>query len=261
MRRASQLAPVVLLALSPGAIAGILALRTQTAPARLFDLQPYKLTLPVDKDGRPRGEAASISNEALNGSPGYRSKYFFVQSDGALVFHAPSNGATTTPGVGSDHARTELREQYRGDGSTEWTNRRGGTLRADCLVHRTARQASATIIGQIHARDSIMMMLVFREEAGTVSAIVLDAPNSSTRSELVLASGLSRNDRLNYAIQWIGRTLSISINGRTQNLSTSAAWDDVPVYFKAGAYSTAPASGNLPLDATEVWFYSLQIQH
>lgn len=237
------------------------ALRTLTPPAELFDLRPYRLGLPVDRDGRSRGEAATVSNAELVGPPGYQSDYFHLQSDGALVFHAPSNGATTSPGVGSDHTRSELRELYRGKDSTEWTNRIGGTLRADCLVRRTALRAATTVIGQIHGLDSMMMTLAFRPKTGRVSAVVLDAPHASGTREIVLAEGVSTGDRLRYTIQWIGRTLSITVNGHTENLSTSAAWDGVPVYFKAGAYSTAPASGNLPLDATEVWFYALQIQH
>lgn len=249
--------PVLLL----GSLKAEAAIRTLTAPAVVFDLRPYRLGLPVDGNGRPRGEAATISNAELNGPPGYQSDYFHLQSDGALVFRAPSNGATTTPGVGSDHTRSELRELYRGAGSSEWTNRIGGTLRADCLVHKTALRASATVIGQIHALDSMMMLLVFRPKAGTVSAVVLDAPGRSAAREIVLAEGVAKGDRLRYAIQWIGRTLSVTVNGRTGNLTTAPEWDGVPVYFKAGAYSTAPASGNLPLDATEVWFYALQIQH
>lgn len=221
--RISRLLSSLLAAVLPAAAAAAAPLPTATAPALVFDLRPYQLGLPVNRLGLPLGTAATISNEQLNGSPGYRSSYFYVQSDGALVFHAPSNGATTTPGVGSDHTRSELRERYHGDGSTEWPNRRGGLLRADCVIQKTAQRATGTTIGQIHGLDSMMMLLSYRSDAKTVSAVVLDAPNARRSREIVLARAVETGDHLRYAIQWIGRSLSITVNGRTVNLSTAPA--------------------------------------
>ncbi len=235
--------------------------RVSTPPKLMIDLSNFKLTLPVNSWGGSVGTADEIDNEDLNGSPGYSSSYFYTDSSGAVVFYAPSNGATTSPGSGGDHTRSELRELYRVSGPTEWTNSIGGTMTASCRVDKVAKKSGKAIIGQIHGLDSIFVLVYYDTGKKTVEAKFYNKPGSDTATAFVLASNVKLGDRIDYQIQWIGSSASVTVNGKTVNRVPGAVWNKVPVYFKAGAYSSASNRGNSFSDATQVGFYSLQLQH
>ncbi len=235
--------------------------RVSTAPKTMIDLSHFKLTLPVDKNGKASGKADEVDNGKLNGSPGYSSSYFYSDSSGAVSFHSPANGATTSPGSGGDHTRSELRELYRVSGPTEWTNAIGGTMNASCRVDKVAKKSSKAIIGQIHGLDSIFVLVYYDIDKKTVEAKFYTKPKSDAATAFVLANNVKIGDRITYQIQWIGSTASVTVNGKTVNRVPAASWNKVPVYFKAGAYSSASNKGNTAGDATDVAFYSLQLQH
>lgn len=235
--------------------------RVSTPPNMMIDLSNFKLTLPVNSRGKATGKAAEVGNDELNGTPGYSSSYFYSDSTGAVVFYSPSNGATTSPGSSGDHTRSELRELYRVDGPTEWTNKIGGTLNASCRVNKVAKKSGKAIIGQIHGLDSIFVLMYYDANKKTVEAKFYATPDNQTVTGFVMATNVKLGDRINYQIQWIGSTASVTVNGKTVNRTPSSSWNKVPVYFKAGAYSSADNSGNSSSDATEVAFQNLQIQH
>jgi len=235
--------------------------RTSTSPSALIDLSKFNLTLPVNKNGGASGKAETVNNGDLNGPSGYSSKYFYSDSTGAVVFYAPSNGADSSPDSGADHSRSELREFYRVSGPTEWTNSIGGTLSATCNVYRVAKKAGKAIIGQIHGLDSMMMLLYYEQSSKSVVAKFYSKPGNDSSTLYVVAKNVELGGRIDYRIQWIGSTASVTVNGNTINRTTSSSWNKVKVYFKAGAYSSAPISGNASNDVTEVGFYSLQVQH
>ncbi|MDP3293761.1 MAG: polysaccharide lyase family 7 protein [Nevskia sp.] len=237
------------------------ASRTSTPPKTFINLSNFKLTLPVNSRGGSTGKADEVDNGTLNGSPGYSSSYFYSDTAGTVVFYAPSNGATTSPGSGGDHTRSELRELYRPSGPTEWTNNIGGTMNASCQVNKVAKKSAKAIIGQIHGLDSIFVLVYYDIGKKTVEAKFYTKPGSDAATAFVVASNVKLGDRIDYQIQWIGSTASVTVNGRTINRVPGAAWNKVPVYFKAGAYSSSPNKSNAAGDATEVAFYSLQLQH
>ncbi|WP_293392812.1 polysaccharide lyase family 7 protein [Nevskia sp.] len=230
-------------------------------PAEVLDFSHWKLTLPVNSSGNTSGAAAEIMPAVLVGPPGYTSEYLYTDDTGAVVFYAPTNGASTTPGEGSDNARSELRELYKvPSGPTEWTNSIGGTLTALCRVDKTPAARKQVIIGQIHGLSSILVLLVYDEGLRTVEARYYNSPGGST-SKVTLASNVKIGDRIDYRIQWIGSTLSVTVNGKTDNRQTASSWNGVKVYFKAGAYSGTGNSGNPAGDASQVAFFNLDIQH
>ena len=230
-------------------------------PADVIDLNNWKLTLPVNSNGSTSGSAAEILPKELIGPPGYTSKYMYTDAGGAVVFYAPTNGATTTPGEGSDNTRSELRELYKmPSGPTEWTNSIGGTLTALCRVDKTPAARKQVIIGQIHGVSSILVLLVYDESLRSVEARYYNTPGGST-SKVTLASNVKIGDRIDYRIQWIGSTLSVTVNGKTDNRQTASSWNGVKVYFKAGAYSGTASGGNPAGDASQVSFFNLDIRH
>lgn len=237
------------------------ATATMVPPSLLFDLTRFKLTLPVNALGGTSGAAHTIRNAELNGQPGYYSSYFYTDSNGAMVFYAPSNGATTSPGSGSDHTRVELRELYGVGGVNEWTNRRGGTLSARLRVNQVSVNSKDAVVAQIHGLSSMMMLLAYNPTTKAMVAKLYPSPSSTKAVSYVVARDLSLGAAIRYRIQWIGSTLSITVNQKVSSWAVSPAWNDVPVYFKAGAYSTAPNTGNPVGDATKVSFYELDIRH
>ncbi|WP_169560639.1 polysaccharide lyase family 7 protein [Nevskia ramosa] len=237
------------------------ATATSTAPKLMIDLSKFKLTLPVNSTGGITGKAVDVKPTELTGTPGYASKYFYTDTTGAVVFYSPANGATTSPGEGSDHTRSELREIYTGAGTTEWTNAVGGTMTASLRVDQVADKSGKAIIGQIHGLSSMMILVYYNVPKKTIEVRYFTSPDNKTSQTFVAASNVNLGAKINYKIQWIGSSVSVMVNGSTFNKVTPAAWNKVPVYFKAGAYSSTSNVGNPDSAATQVCFYSLNIQH
>jgi hypothetical protein len=85
-----------------------MALNPAADPSGNFDLSNWKITLPVDQSGTIIGTAQEIKSLS-----GYQDlNYFYTGADGAMVFRAAVDGATTS---GSKYARSELREMIGAD--------------------------------------------------------------------------------------------------------------------------------------------------
>ncbi len=218
--------------------------------------------MPVDADGGVTGAAATVSTARLEA--GYSSAYFYSAPDDAMVFYAPSNGATTTPGVGSDHARSELRELYDPDaGITEWSSQIGGTMNAVCQVDVTSVDSDEATIGQIHGLSSAFVLLQYDPVGLQVKLAIYPTPTSTSSQHTVIASNINLGDLITYQLQLSGSNLNVTVgsDGGTQSFAIDPSWSGLPVYFKAGAYSSAPNSGNPPGDATQVSFHQLSVSH
>lgn len=237
------------------------ATATTVPPNTLFDLSHFKLTLPINSLGGTSGTAYTVRNPQLNGRPGYFSDYFYSDSNGAMVFYAPSNGAATSPGSGSDHTRSELREEYNVGGKTEWTNAVGGTLSARVRVNKVAINSDEAVIAQIHGLSEMMLLLAYNPLTRNIELKRYETPTSTRSTMQIVASNVLLGAAIRYRIQWIGSLLSVTVNQKVSTFWVSSAWDGVPVYFKAGAYSAANNKGNPVGDATKVSFYELHVQH
>lgn len=78
-----------------------------SVPASKFDLGQWNLTVPLDKDGDEKADTIKVKDLETYQNP----DFFFLNSDGHLVFATP-NKATTTPN--STNTRSELRQMLRG---------------------------------------------------------------------------------------------------------------------------------------------------
>jgi hypothetical protein len=236
------------------------SLRTGVSPSDNFDLSGYTLTIPVNKTGGVTGVATIISSAALAG--GYTSTFFYTGSDGAMVFYAPSNGASTIMDGNPDHSRSELREIFDGgDGSVDWTNNAGGTMTATCRVDRSTIDSDEVTIGQIHAEDAPFVLLEYSATSSEIRVAMYAKTDSSSPAVTNLVPNFDGGSPISYSLGWHKSTVSIVVNGMSFDLPTGSSWNDVPVYFKAGAYSAAPSHGNPAGDATQVSFYALAITH
>lgn len=237
-----------------------------------IDLSRWSLQLPVDADGgegQPAGDgeaarpAASVPAARL--AAGYADPWFHADAEGRVVFTAPANGAVTTPGVGSDHTRSELREVYAGPGATahgDWTSALGGELRASCAVWAVAMRSDVATLAQIHGQERVFVLLVYRPARRDV-AVDLYARNAdgSGHQRTPIAAGVAPGDPITFTLRYAGDTLTVTVNGDTRQLPVDRSWAGAPVYFKLGAYHAAPNTGNAEGDLTRVACSAFAVEH
>jgi hypothetical protein len=239
-----------------------MSLSSNAAPSGNFNLSNWKITLPVDQKGTISGTAVEVQNLS-----GYQnSKYFYTGSDGAMVFYAPVNGATTK---GSSYARSELREM-NGTERAAWNLSKGGfmsaTLEVDAAPNREG-VGGKLVVGQIHGQDDELVRLYW--ENGTVYFVNdrAGSGNSETKFTLKDAKGaapnISLNEKFSYTINAKGSSLEVDVyaDGKVYESSTkiNSVWQSDTFYFKAGAYLGANESNGS--GAGQASFYALDFNH
>jgi hypothetical protein len=239
-----------------------MALNASAAPSGNFNLSNWKITLPVDQNGTLRGTAVEVQNLS-----GYKSsKYFYTGSDGAMVFYAPVDGATTK---GSSYARSELREMNATE-KAAWNLSTGGfmsaTLEVDAAPNREG-VGGKLVVGQIHGQNDELVRLYW--ENGTVYFVNdrAGASNSETKFTLKDSIGatpeISLNEKFSYTINAKGSTLEVAVHadGKVYQSSTkiNSVWQSDTLYFKAGAYLGANESNGS--GAGQASFYALDVSH
>jgi hypothetical protein len=228
-----------------------------------FNLENWKITLPVDSMGKTSGTAKEVKNlEHYENS-----SFFFDAKDGAMVFKAPVDGATTS---GSKYARTELREM---DGSDKaaWKLSEGGTLTATLKVDETPFKDGGApgriVVGQIHGQDDELVRLYY--EGGKVYFMNDQAGSSNKETKFTFKNedgeqpNISLGETFSYLIDAHGNKLTVKIlvDGEeyVSKTSINSVWKSDTFYFKAGVYlgvneSTGSGEG-------QVSFYGLDFSH
>ncbi len=227
-----------------------------------FNLTNWKLTLPVDNKGDIQGEALEIKNLDKFESP-----YFYDAADGAMVFIAYTDGATTS---GSTYPRAELREM-NGDKRAAWNPSQGGTMTATLKVDEVPSfnngKPGRLVVGQIHGADEELVRLYW--ENNTVYFINDRAgpQNKEIKFNLLSADGktpdIALGEKFSYKIDARGDTLKIEVHadGKVYTSTTpiNAVWQSDSLYFKAGVYlATNDDSG---AGRAKVSFYGLDFGH
>ena len=233
----------------------------------------FNLQLPVDAYGGVGGTngsefaSAQVTPSVLNS--GYSCPYFYLNSSNQIVLTAPANGATTSPGSGSNHTRSELRELYTGTGSdsnSDWSNATGGTLTATVSVAQVASETDEATIGQIHGQSPTFVVLQYRPGSSEVALQLYATPTSSSSTITPILTGVSLGDSITYTLQYSGNTVTATVTDNTahtnasQNFSVSS-WAGTRVYFKLGAYHDTTNTGNPPGDQTQVLVSSFSVTH
>jgi hypothetical protein len=229
----------------------------------------WNLQLPIDIYGGTGGtNGATYSDQQVAASQvasGFSDPYFYLNSSNAIVFTAPSNGATTSPGSGTDDARSELRELYSGtgaDSNSDWNSSIGGTLTATCTVNATSVDSSEATIGQIHGQTEPFVLLEYRPASNDVAVSILTTNTAGSGGTVTsMAQNISLGTAISYKLQYSGSTLTVTVNGNTQSFAIDSSWTGTGMYFKIGAYSGAPNINNPTGDQTQVAFSSFGVSH
>jgi hypothetical protein len=171
---------------------------------------------------------------------GYTSSFFYTdKTDGSMVFKVPSNGGTTS---GSSYPRVEFRQMSNG---ANWAliDTTEHYLTAECKVITVATAKPQIIIGQIHGSDAISELLKLRWNgylAGQCSVEARFKTNDSAKTEygVILASGLSLGNTIDYTITMKNGKIIIIVNGvsGSQTYTTAYFGSTDQYYFKAGDY-------------------------
>jgi Ca2+-binding RTX toxin-like protein len=233
------------------------------APSGNFSLGNWKLTLPTDTSGRFIGTAVEVKSLA-----GYRNnKYFYTGSDGAMVFTAPVEGATTS---GSKYARSELREM-KGTARAAWNLQQGGTMSATLEVDQVPTLFKGTggriVVGQIHGQNDELVRLYWENNTVYFKNDKAGPWNTELRFDLKNAFGkkpsISLNERFSYTLSAKGDYLDVNVyaDGQVYKSHTriNDAWDKDTFYFKAGAYLGVNETQGRGIGQTS--FYALRFKH
>jgi len=226
------------------------SLNPSVAPGSNFDLALWKLTLPIDSSGGFSGTAIEIKSLS---STYQIEPYFYTATDGAMVFNAPTYGATTS---GSHYPRSELREMAAPGVVAAWTVAQGGTLSATLAVNQVPTTSTGAkgrvIIGQIHGPADELCRLYYDNGVIYFHDDKAGSSQVETQFDLKDASGaktkIPLDAKFDYTINANSSKLTVSVvyNGVTYTAADpiSAFWPGKALYFKAGVYVQVAAPGS-----------------
>jgi hypothetical protein len=212
------------------------------APWEMFDLTPWKLTLPIGSSGKP----TEIKQPTLNT---FRDpNYFYVNgTNDGVVFRAPVDGVTTS---NSGYPRTELREMVPGGSEISWSPSSG--THTMTIVQRVMELPSGKnhlVCGQVHGGDDDVC--VFRVEGSSLYATDGDDPHGT-----LITSSFALNTE--FTVQFIasGGSIQMKYNGSTV---ATRSHSSSGCYFKAGCYNQANKSSGSGWG--EVQIHELTVSH
>lgn len=228
-----------------------------------YDLSYWKLTLPVDSTGGINGTAVEVKSLENYDNP----KYFTRGSDGAMVFTAMPEGATTS---GSKYPRSELREM-KGSERAAWNLKEGGTMTATLKIDQAPEKNDGTpgkmVVGQIHGKDEELVRLYW--DAGKVYFVNDRAAGTGKETifNLYDAQGktpdVSLHEKFSYRIEAYGKELLVEVyaDGKTYSSKTAIndVWQTDQFYFKAGVYLGVNETSAKGIG--QVSFYALDLAH
>jgi PKD repeat protein len=234
-------------------------------PGSNFDLSHWKEQLPTLNGVLTCSGTGGVDEvKPPQLQAGFTNAYFYTGSDGAMVFWAPINGATTSGNTTSP--RSELREEMSpGSDSLNWILFGTHILDAQCKVLQVPTSTKETIIGQIHAQSGAALptVKVVYNNGKVHSTIKTNSTddNSDLDSPTVTV-GLSNS--ITYEIKVVNGLVSVVINGKTNSLNvfqTDPNYTNETQYFKAGDYCQANACTNPSNDGAKVAFYAVTLFH
>ena len=225
----------------------------KTDIASSIKLNDWYLSIPVDETMNTK--AKSIYESTLNNQY-FNAEFFFLASDGGLVFRSPIEGSKTSSNT--NYTRTELREMLRhgdtninvkGVNKNNWVfssapiDEQGlsggvdGELIAELEVNHVTEtgddsQVGRVIIGQIHANDDEPIRVYYRKlpenEKGSIyfaheieggDDIYHELIGTRSKSAVNPPNGIKLNERFGYQISVSGHLLTLKI--------TRAGQDDI----------------------------------
>jgi len=241
------------------------ALNPGLPPGSNFDLNNWYIQFPTE-NGSLTCTAGSVDSASTTQLiAGYtNAPYFYTGTDGAMVFWAPINGATTS---GTTFPRSELRELINtNDTSVDWTLYGTHILNAQVKVLQVPTSTKEVIIGQIHAYsgDALPTVKVIYDNGKVHATIKTNSTDDGSDFDFpTVTSGLSNS--ITYQIEVVNGLISVVINGITNSYNifhSDPNYTNETQYFKAGDYCQADSCSNpANADGARIAFYALTRFH
>lgn len=206
------------------------------APHASVSLTGWNLTLPIDSSGCQCGDAEQLSPAALD------SPWLTRNSSGALVFWAPTKGATTP---NSAHPRTELVSTSSFSGDSSATHTLSATLSIQQLP-----PANDIIVGQIHGggSSSSIPLLMLHYASGDLTVWVRPTPSTGSKKVATVLTGVPLNASFSYTITEKGSSMKVSVayGGKTgsSTIALGSGFDGMDLRFQAGDYQQSDANSS-----------------
>ncbi len=244
-------------------------LRPELAPGGNFALENWSLTLPVDEEGGNQGRAQTLYPDRLSGPQGYTSSYFRTDTDGAMTFWAPANGALSAR---ADYARAELRQMIDpSSNAVNWDSQGRAHLDARLRVLQVPVGNGLVAVGQIHAYEAMPLVTLYYQydmdaQTGRLFARVKQSPEGAEEAKRYnLAEGIQLGQAFVYRLGMARNRdgvaeVAVTINGsQVLQVPLDPAWDSRTFYFKAGALLNSRSDNSE--DGALVKFYRLANSH
>ncbi len=245
------------------AAAAAQALDPGLPPGGNFDLSHWKLQLPTSNSVLTCDNGSVDEKTPAQLEAGFTNTYFYTGADGAMVFWAPINGATTS---GSSYPRSELRELINPSSSAvNWIPYGTHILSGQCKVLQVPA-SKKVIIGQIHAYSGGGLPTVkLQYNNGSIEGMVkTNSTDDASDKKWVFATNVGLSNNITYQIKVVNGLVSIVMNGVTNSVNifqSDPNYTNETQYFKAGSYCQSNACSN-PLDAgARVAFYAVSLFH
>ncbi len=206
----------------------------------LLGLTDWKVTLPVDEDGKDSSGATNVDDRNSDAWEvvgedlvDYEYPPYFLAKDGEVFFRAHVLGATTS---GSKYPRSELR-QLVGGGDNYWSVQKKQSLEVEMRVtHLPVNKPEVSLV-QIHGPEDEPLRVQYHSDVGVY--IIWNESNKDTENAIdyTLGEGL----RITVAVE-DGEITTNIVNLDTKE-STSKTWtsSDSTGYFKVGCYTQSSA--------------------
>lgn len=254
-----------------------------TPPSNYFNMSMFRhLTLPTDIYGGIGGvNSIQFAAATVSSLTGYSSPYFYINSSNQIVFSAPSNGAVTSPGVGSDDTRSEFGENYTGPGyvlNGDWygdaNGGTGGVMTGTCAVMVVSPDTDVDTFAQIHGANNPFILMVYRPAFNDVAVQIntTSANLADTRTEM--AANVALGDTISYSLSYSAPSLTdpgtatVQVTDVTTNtvnapqtFTIDSSWSGQPMYFTLGAYGGPNHLGNPASDYKQVVYTNWKICH
>ena len=234
----------------------------------LHDIQSWKITLPVDKDGKDSRDAGTVEKRNTNvlevsGKNLVQFDYspYFSASESTVVFRAHCAGATTK---GTKYPRSELRQLVDG-GDNYWSMNDSQYFQTILAVNHVPVEKPEVCMVQIHGPVDEPLRVQYHADIGVY--LVWNENNKNRDKALKYSIG----EKLKISVGVNQGNITCLLENLNRNTLYSSTWQaiDTKGYFKVGCYTLSSIflsqfklnKNNEPLDAYgEVVVYYIALQ-
>ncbi|HEY0706751.1 MAG TPA: polysaccharide lyase family 7 protein, partial [Polyangia bacterium] len=199
---------------------------------KAIDFSIWSLQLPTGSGTSP----TTIGSSQLAG--GYTSPYFYKAPDGGYMFMSPRQGITTP---GSQHTRTEMRENSPGGGQAAWPSTGTNEMTVTGMVH----QVGGTVaIGQLFiGTDSIPLCELFYIGSTNQFQLLYEEAKGAGQN-IRLNVGTPLKTKYTFKLALNAGQLIVTINDKVAyTRRPSAGTLGKRFYFKVGNYEQRSVRG------------------